>query len=209
MDAREPRGRDPVEARIFLVRHGRSEGNRGAALLGRSDPPLTPMGLEEADAAGMLLQRRIRPGVRLYTSPLARARESARRIGAVLGVPVRLAPALVELDMGRLEGMTWAGAPAERARWETAPERYRFPGGEGLDDVARRASTWFEEEHRDHRGDTILVAHLFVILALTARLIHLPLEELLHLFLEPGGVVEVHRGAGTTRLHGLYPGTLL
>jgi len=209
MDPRDTRGRSPGEARIFLVRHGRSEGNRGEVLLGRGDPPLTTAGQAEADAAGTLLARRIRPGVRLYTSPLQRARDSARHIGAVLGVPVRLAPPLVELDMGRLEGKTWAGFPKERARWEAAPERYRFPDGECLDDVARRCEAWFSEELGEHRGDTIIVAHLFVILALTARLIRLPLDEILRLYLEPGGVVEVHRCGEAALLHGLYPGKLL
>ncbi len=192
-----------------MVRHGRSEGNRGDLLLGRRDPPLTQAGQGEAEAAGALLARRIRSGVRLYTSPLVRARDSARRIGAGIGVPVRMAPPLVELDMGELEGMTWAGVPKERARWEAAPERYRFPGGECLDDVARRTEAWFREEVGDHPGDTIIVAHLVTILALTARLIRLPLDEILRLYIEPGGVVEVHRHGETGLLHGLYPGGLL
>ena len=209
MNPREARGRSPDEARIFLVRHGRSEGNRGGALLGRGDPPLTPAGEAEADAAAALLTRRIRPGVHLYTSPLIRARESARRIGARLGVPVRLAPPLIELDMGRLEGARWADLPKERARWEAAPERYRFPDGEGLDDVARRTEAWFVEEIGTPQGDVILVAHLFVILALTARRLRLPLDEILRLYLAPGGVIELHSGPKGDLLHGLYPGGLL
>lgn len=209
MNPRATRGRGPDEARIFLVRHGRSEGNRGGTLLGRGDPPLTPAGEAEADAAAGLLTRRIRPGVRLYTSPLVRARDSARRIGARLGVPVRLAPALVELDMGRLEGARWEDVPKERARWDAAPERYRFPDGEGLDDVARRTEAWFDEEIGAPKGDVIVVAHLFVILALTARRLGLPLDEILRLYLAPGGMVELHDGPRGTLLHGLYPGGLL
>lgn len=209
MDPRDTQARGLDGARIFLVRHGRSEGNRGGVLLGRSDPPLTTAGVGESDAVGALLARRIRPGVRLYTSPLTRARETARHVGACIGVPVRLAPALVELDMGRLEGRTWAAAPSERSRWEAAPERYRFPDGEGLDDVARRAQAWFTEEVGDHPGDVIMVSHLFVTMALTARLIGLPMDEILRLFIEPGGMVEIHRTGDRTRLHGLYPGKLL
>jgi len=209
MNTRDMRGGVPEGSRIFLVRHGRSEGNRGLVLLGRSDPPLTPAGQAEADAAGALLARRIRPGVRLYTSPLVRARDSARRVGASIGVPVRLAQALVELDMGRLEGSSWAAVPKERARWEAAPERYRFPDGECLDDVARRTEAWFYEEVGGHPGDTIIMAHLFVILALTARLVRLPLDEMLRLYLEPGGMVELHRRGEITRIHGLYPARLL
>ncbi len=209
MDTRATRGRGPDEARIFLVRHGRSEGNRGGRLLGRGDPPLTPAGEGEADAVAALLGRRIRPGVRLYSSPLVRARDSARRIGGQLGVPVRLAPDLVELDMGRLEGRSWAELPKERERWDAAPERYRFPDGECLDDVARRTEAWFDGELGAPQGDTIIVAHLFVVLALTARLIRLPLDEILRLYLEPGGVVELHRRGETTLLHGLYPGRLV
>ncbi|MFH1532002.1 MAG: histidine phosphatase family protein [Pseudomonadota bacterium] len=212
MDPRDTRGRSPGEPRIFLVRHGRSEGNRGGMLLGRGDPPLTAAGQAEADAAGALLARRSRPGVRLYTSPLQRARNTARRIGANIGVPVRLAPPLVELDMGRLEGKTWTEVPRERARWEAAPDRYRFPDGECLDDVARRCEAWYMEEVGDRdgdlSGDTIIVAHLFVILALTARLIRLPLDEILRLYVEPGGVVELHRRGEAALLHGLYPARL-
>ena len=208
MDLRDARGRSPSEPRIFLVRHGRSGGNRGGLLLGRGDPPLTPVGEAEADAAGALLAKRCRPGVRLYTSPLTRARSSAGRIGALIRVPVRLAQPLVELDMGSLEGTAWADNPEEKRRWESAPERYRVPGGEGLDDVAKRTEAWFREEVADHSGDTIIVAHLFTILALTARLIRLPLEEILRLYLEPGGIVELHRHGEAALLHGLFPGML-
>jgi len=122
---------------------------------------------------------------------------------------VRLAPDLVELDMGRLEGRSWAELPKERERWDAAPERYRFPDGECLDDVARRTEAWFDGELGAPQGDTIIVAHLFVVLALTARLIRLPLDEILRLYLEPGGVVELHRRGETTLLHGLYPGRLV
>ena len=199
----------PERARLFLVRHGRSEGNRGGVLLGRNDPPLTHAGEAEADAAGALLARRIRPGVRLFSSPLIRARDSARRVGGHIGVPVRLAQALVELDMGRIEGRRWDELPEERARWDAGPERYRFPGGEGLDDVVRRVDAWFGEAVAEHPGDTIVVAHLFVILALSARLLRLPLDEILRLYIEPGGIVELHRAADGARLHGLYPGKLI
>ncbi|MBM4372771.1 MAG: histidine phosphatase family protein [Deltaproteobacteria bacterium] len=209
MTAREGRTGGTEGARLFLVRHGRSEGNRPeGTLLGRGDPPLTDAGMEEADAAASLLARRLRPGARLYASPLARARDSARRLGDRLGLPVRLAAALVELDMGRLEGRLWSDVPAERARWDADPGRYRFPGGEGLDDVARRAEAWFGENVAGQPGDTVVVAHLFVILALTARILRLPLDEILRLHLEHGGVVELRLSPAGGRLHGLYPGRL-
>jgi len=90
---------------VFL-RHGESVGNVEERFQGQSDYPLTERGREQARA---LAQRWAREGMRFdlaITSPLARAKETATIISAVLGVRTEEDPIWLERDVGDLAGYT-------------------------------------------------------------------------------------------------------
>ena len=48
-----------------------------------------------------------RPAVKVFTSPLKRARETARVVAEALGAPLLLVPEFEEVDFGLWEGLTW------------------------------------------------------------------------------------------------------
>ncbi|MGI5877568.1 MAG: histidine phosphatase family protein [Christensenellales bacterium] len=124
--------------KLYLLRHGESEGNRQGLLCGWTDVPLTPTGTAQAEAA------RDRWGSvafdEIFTSPLRRASETARIVAgcrAVLAVD-----ALRERNMGAFEGLTWEEVchryPGAPDAWSEDPVGYAPPDGESLLEVYAR-----------------------------------------------------------------------
>nr|WP_281372866.1 histidine phosphatase family protein [Kineococcus aurantiacus] len=100
-----------------MVRHGETDWNRDGRLQGRTDIPLNDTGRAQAQALAEQLAGQ--GWAAITSSPLSRARETARIIAAELGL--ELLPAhddLVERRFGEAEGGT------------AAELRVRFPGGE-------------------------------------------------------------------------------
>jgi 2,3-bisphosphoglycerate-dependent phosphoglycerate mutase len=101
---------------LLLVRHGETDWNAEGRLQGHTDTQLNDFGRRQARGlADALVGRGIDA---LYSSDLARARETAEIIGERIGVPVELVVDLREKDWGTWEGLTGA----ERARVEFAGE---------------------------------------------------------------------------------------
>src|SRR5205085_10311851 len=86
---------------IWVARHGETEWSRDKKHTGRTDVPLTENGEEQAHALG----RRFRGHafVRVLSSPLGRARETARLAGFADPEVLDL---LVEFDYVDYEGLT-------------------------------------------------------------------------------------------------------
>jgi len=119
--------------KIFLVRHGESEGNLGGTLQGcRLDTPLTRRGRRQAEALAVRLAE---AGIDdVVASPMARARETAEICAAPHGLAVRLDLELVEFDWG-----VWTGLPLDdemdrsvaqlRAKWRSGDVDAATPRG--------------------------------------------------------------------------------
>src|ERR1700741_2656837 len=90
---------------LLLVRHGETDWNRERRFQGHADQPLNETGREQARAPATDLDGN---GIDLiYTSDLARARETAEIVGAQLGLDVVAMRELREIDVGEWEGLTW------------------------------------------------------------------------------------------------------
>lgn len=119
---------------VIWVRHGESTWNRVGLMQGQTPwPRLTARGQEQAQRAA---DRVARLGARrILSSDLARALETARIIGARLGIAVSKTPLLRERCWGLYEGLPIAvGAHADSL---LAPED-ALPRGESREDVATR-----------------------------------------------------------------------
>jgi broad specificity phosphatase PhoE len=87
--------------RILLVRHGLSEWNAAGRWQGWADPPLAPLGEEQArSAAG-----RVGAVDVVVASDLQRARRTAELLAPAAG-PVRVDAGLRERDVGAFTGLT-------------------------------------------------------------------------------------------------------
>jgi len=143
--------------RLFvLTRHAHSTLNAEGRVNG--DPtvpvPLTRDGIEEAARLGTQLANV--PFELCVHTRFARTRETAEAILGTRDVPFLEQPLLDDIDVGELEGDT---VEAYRA-WKRAHRRSdRFPGGESLDDAARRYARAYRELLARPEASVLVVAH--------------------------------------------------
>ncbi|MGH2919538.1 MAG: histidine phosphatase family protein [Solirubrobacteraceae bacterium] len=143
--------------RLYIVRHGQTESSARKAYSGRADVALTAEGREQARAAGEQLAG---AGVdAVYSSPLSRARDTARAIADATGAPLHVDERLTEVDYGAFENLDRAQA-LERfgdafAAWRDDPFGAPVPGMEPLADALDRA--------RAATADALAAAQLPVI----------------------------------------------
>jgi broad specificity phosphatase PhoE len=130
--ARAP-GRDAVY--IVLWRHGQSVWNAERRWQGQSDPPLSPLGEQQARRAARLLAA-LQPAA-IYTSDLRRAADTAGQLGRVTGLPVQVDKNLRERGGGCWEGLTGAEI---QARYPESWAAMFPPDGESPTAVAERVA---------------------------------------------------------------------
>lgn len=130
----------------YFVRHGESQANVDRIFANRLDcpAPLTADGLAQAETLSQTLKSV--PVTHVYSSPLARARQTAARVASEFGAPLTPHDALREYDVGDFEGVSYAGEAAWRWRryedversWREGNRRASHPGGESLFDLEAR-----------------------------------------------------------------------
>ena len=167
--------------RLYLVRHGETESNRRGLALGRDDVPLNEHGLWQAERVGQALASE--PLVAVYSSPLRRALDTAGAVAGHHGREVQVEERLIEMDVGELDGLTFAEVrkryPDLLEKWVSGPgPNQTMPGGERLVDVQERA--WaLVNELAASRGDEVIaaVSHNFVILSLLVSALGIELAQ--------------------------------
>jgi broad specificity phosphatase PhoE len=103
---------------LLLVRHGETDWNADGRLQGQTDRPLTDFGRRQARQLAEELGSEELELDAIYSSDLARARETADIVGERLALPVALDADLREKDWGTWEGLT----AVERDRVDFAGE---------------------------------------------------------------------------------------
>jgi broad specificity phosphatase PhoE len=168
---------------ILLARHGETADNADGLILGRRDPPLSAAGWEQAEA---LAARARRAGVAsVWTSPLARARQTASVVARAVGCDAVILNDLIESDRGTWEGQSVAQLARSSRQLHAAFERgdpaFAFPGGESLLDQVQRTRRALTEVAAG-AAPALVVAHAGTIrAALLAMDRRLPAErELAH-----------------------------
>ncbi len=164
---------------LLLIRHGESEWNRLGRYAGQRDVPLSDRGKLQAQRLAERLESE--PLAAIYTSPLRRARDTARAIAERQRVPVTAEPRLAEIHHGLWEGLTTiqvgAQFPIAYAQWRTEPHRVVMPQGESLADVARRAGQVLTEVLARHgTGKIVLCSHDAVLRVLLLTALGLSLD---------------------------------
>lgn len=143
---------DHPTLRVYLARHGQTDGNLNRRAQGWTDTPLNETGRTHA----ALLAERLN-GVRLdgiYSSTLSRSRETADTVAKGRSVTVRSLPGLREVGLGRFEDLA-LDDPLLKQRprgEERGPDEGESPG-----QVAARVNGAIAEIRKTHATGTVLI----------------------------------------------------
>jgi probable phosphoglycerate mutase len=138
LDVPRPAGGEPGR-RLVLVRHGRTAWNAAGRAQGHADVGLDDVGQQQAAAAAPYLAS-LAPAA-LWTSDLARARQTAGYLEKETGLVAVEDARLREFAVGIRQGLTLAEFaerhPQEHARWSRHDDA-RLPGAETAQEVRAR-----------------------------------------------------------------------
>lgn len=173
---------------LYLVRHGRTAQNAARLLLGRMDVPLDELGVRQAAALGR--RPELSGAVRVVSSPLVRALDTAR----ALGPPVTVDDRWIELDYGAFDGSELAAAAELWSGWDADLE-YRPRGGESLADLGRRVRAACDQLW-DEAGsaDVVVVSHVSPIKAAVAWALGVGDEVQWRMFLDTASITVIGPG---------------
>ena len=125
--------------KLWLIRHGKTEGNKLSRYIGTTDEPLCQEGTE-------FLHKMDYPKVQaVYVSPLKRCVQTAEILFP--GEPVHIIEELAECDFGEFENKNYKeleGNPHYQ-EWIDSNGPLPFPGGESKEECAARNLKGFEE----------------------------------------------------------------
>ena len=184
------RGEPTVTA---LLRHGQTPMSVQKRYAGRTDAPLTEVGVQQAAAAAKRLAS-AGLGV-IVTSPLRRTVQTAQAVAAVTGAAVVTDDGFRETDFGAWEGLTFAEVrerwPAEISAWLADPE-VAPPGGESFTDVSARVTAALDRVLAARAGQTVLiVSHVTPIKMLVTAALLAPPAALYRMHLDVAALSEI------------------
>jgi broad specificity phosphatase PhoE len=94
----------------------------------------------------------------VYTSPLARAVETAHAVAAVHGLKPIVGVDLREIELGEVDGLQFEEYPHQlQQELLQSPATVRFPGGESYEELRARVVAALDELVARHGGETIVV----------------------------------------------------
>ncbi|WP_026917918.1 MSMEG_4193 family putative phosphomutase [Gordonia shandongensis] len=194
---------------VILIRHGRSTANTARLLAGRTPGvDLDEHGAVQATGLVDRLDDVLDRIVAVERSPLERCEQTAAPLVAAMAarsggrVHARVEDDLIEVDYGQ-----WSNRPmgdlVGEPLWRTVqqqPSAARFPGGEGLADVSRRATAAVRRLDGRHGGDDgqglwVAFSHGDVIKSVLADALGLHLDHFQRIVVDPASISVVHYGS--------------
>lgn len=160
---------------VLLIRHAETKSNLERRYIGRTDEPLCPEGIKNAESKGVFSEVK-----RVAVSPLMRARQTA----AILFPNAKqvVYDGLAEMYFGKFEGKNFeemANDPLYQA-WVDSQGVDRCPGGESRADFIFRTAAEFKRALRDsvNLGEErlVIVAHGGTAMAVTSSFSSPPID---------------------------------
>ena len=149
---------------LYVLRHGVTQWNKLKKVQGAMDIPLAPEGIELAEKTGEALKNV--PFDICFTSPLTRAKQTARCVLGDRNIPVIEDKRIQEIDFGILEGTQFKDAqgkivsPEMELFFEHPLDFKRPENGEDISDILKRTREfWVEKTTEPALADkTVLVS---------------------------------------------------
>ena len=150
---------------IILIRHGETIWNREGRFQGRLDSPLTQKGRLQAKENGKKLKGIVSKDIKIFSSPLGRAKETAYIISNELGInrdKIIFDNRVIEFDYGIFEGKrkidiidTKEFKDREANKWY-----YKIENGESYEIVSKRVKSFLDTIIDE--DEVIVIAHEMV-----------------------------------------------
>jgi alpha-ribazole phosphatase len=145
--------------RIWLIRHGEPAEQVKDRCYGSLDIGLSDKGRHQMAEAAQHLKAESASVI--YTSPSARALESARILTTTQSCLLETIPDFREINFGGFEGLTYdevaARYPNLYRQWMETPTEIRFPNGENFNEMQTRVLCAFETILRGREGQTVMI----------------------------------------------------
>ena len=147
--------------KLYLVRHGETDGNVQQWYQGSTDVPLNARGIAQAKCLSQFLKQVHFDGI--YSSTLQRARLTAELVAKPHGLQVHAYDELREINFGVWEGHTYKEIteqwPGEIEAFYDSDGKLPAHGGESFLEVEQRITAKTNEILSHHKdGDTVLIA---------------------------------------------------
>lgn len=173
--------------KLYLVRHGESEGNAQGLFYGWADYPLTELGREQSRGLG----ERIKDLKidRCFSSPLSRAHETAQLVIEGRDLVIELEERLKEQHMGDLEGVPFMDLmekyPVEIKAMFDSWSNAEPPNGESFPQLKNRVRPALNEIVATGE-DVLIVAHAGTLLAILSLALNFPADVTDRIWFEHG-----------------------
>ncbi len=181
--------------KLILVRHGQTAWNTQMRTQGRTDILLDEIGRTQSQKLSERVSALQLKAV--YSSPLSRAKETAKMIADPHGLDIICHELLMERDFGSWEGTPFKTLiekyPSEIRSWEKDPFSYTPPDAEPLSEVFSRCIAFLDELFKTYtKEDTVLaVGHSIPLRLMIAHSIGLSPCKLHSLRLDNAAYTEI------------------
>jgi broad specificity phosphatase PhoE len=177
---------------VLLIRHGMVSEEDEARFLGAADAPMCAAGEAQIRELAARLRPRVTPDA-IYCSDLSRSRRTAELLAGGPAIPIRVRPALREIDMGDWQGLSRREVAERRSADYVARGRdianFRPPGGESFADLASRALPCWRDIVEDGEAQVVAIAgHAGVNRVILCHLLGAPLANLFRIAQRPACV---------------------
>lgn len=193
----------PINARVYLVRHGDTNLNSGSAQQERfrawSDPPLNDKGHESAQtAAHFLSDKQIG---HIFASDLTRTMQTAQAVHSTTGAPITPMHGLRPWNLGEFTGQPVEPNEKEVQSYQDHPEK-PIPGGESYNTFLARNNTtlhhiaMFSAQHQMPVAAVLHTRNINAVKGQLKGLSTIPIASMT----SPGGIVRMDIRGGKVHL---------
>lgn len=150
---------------LYLTRHGQTVWNVEGKVCGATDIELTQKGREQAEELGRKLNQDNNITIDIIvSSPLKRAKDTAKIISDAISVPMHTDIRITEQNFGKYEGKGRRSDEFTEAKRHFADN---YEGGESMLKVAQRVYNFLDEIKKEQDKTYLIVAHNGI-----ARIVH-------------------------------------
>lgn len=187
-------------SKLYLIRHGETDSNKGHRFQGSLDMELNGKGMEQARALAQYLQ-----GFELdaiYCSSMLRASMTAAEVAMSKNMAYMPMDLLREVSFGDWEGMEFSEItkrwPKEMDDFLTHPGEWIPPHGETFAQVEQRCQKAFEQifAEQGHERNIAVISHGGIIRVQLCMLLGMPLNNLWRISVHNASITTINNWRG-------------